>query len=1131
MISIKKIGVFGGLYLLSITLCFAQRINSVLNQGNWYKFSVTTDGVVKIDYNLLKSAGVNPDQIDPRNIKIYTGQQGMLPQAINEPRVVDLTQIAIQVIGEADGKFNTGDQILFFGKGPDTYQYNTQKQIFEYENNLYSDKNFYFLTINTEPGLRIGAGENMVGSFPIISQYEDMGYYETEKYNILKSGRHWFGEQFDAGKEATIRFDISGVVENSEIRLISHVMAQSIEASSFQVSFNNNPVLTQPITPIPNTRYGVKGIIKTDTITFNSNAVGAPGRPNQDVKYQFTKGSVGLSVGYLDFVNFSIKRKLALYGDQTIFRSSSNLSNSVSTFEINSTSANALVWDVTDPYKVINQQAATTTDKISFSTNSQTLKTFSIFITSNLKAPTFESIVPNQNLFATTAPQLLIITHPDFLTEAQRLADFRQSKSGITTAVVTINQIYNEYSSGKQDITALRDFIRDLYIQPNSQLKNVLLFGRGSYDYKNRVLGNTNYVPIYESRNSLSPLETYGSDDYLVFLEPSEGDWLESPAQNHTMDVGIGRLPVKKLEEAKVVVDKLIDYQTNPAAFGAWQNEIMFVADDGDFNIHNSQADQLANSIELLNSNYSTHKFFLDSFDQITKPSGQSSPAASKALDQAVRKGALIVNFTGHGSERVWMDERILDETVIQTWKNAPQYPLFVTATCEFGRHDDPFQITSGELTVLQKKGGSIGIVTSARPVNSSTNFTLNKAFYESLFTKENNKYRSLGVVFRDTKNNSVSGVANRNFSLLGDPSMTLALAENEIVFDEIKTSSGSLELKGLSTVLVSGHVEKETITQTNFTGDLSLTLFDKVENQVTKGDQNSPFNYSERSNVLFRGKSTVDQGNFQMEFILPINISQDLFTGKFSAFASTKTGEIASGNSLNSMIGSVESNPTADTTSPTIELFMGDTTFIAGGIVGPSTQIVARLFDESGINISSEPAGNDLTASIDDGEIIILNNYYSADVNTYKKGSVNFPLDGLEKGKHTLTLTASDTYNNRKITRVDFVVTDGIQIQVEEFSNYPNPFNEFTILEFTHTRPGEDLEAFVTIYDLAGKVILNSTYAITSSQYRVTLGEWDGKSANGTKLGSGVYMGKVSVRSLLDGSKNEQFTKLIILN
>ncbi len=1116
---------------MSITLCFAQRINSVLSQGNWYKFSVTSDGVVKIDYNLLKSAGVNPDQIDPRNIKIFTGQQGMLPQPINEPRVVDLTQIAIQVTGEADGKFNTGDQILFFGQGPDTYRYNIQKQVFEYENNLYSDKNFYFLTIGTEPGLRITTNENIGGTFPVISDYEDLGYYETEKYNILKSGRHWFGEQFDASKEATIRFDISGVIENSEIRLISHVMAQSVEASSFQVSFNNNPVLTQPIAPIPNTRYGIKGIVKADTITFNSNSVGAAGRTNQDIKYQFTKGGVGLSVGYLDFINLSIKRKLALYGDQTIFRSSASLSNPVSTFDINPANANALVWDVTDPYRVTNQQVAATTGKISFSTNSQTLKTFSVFIAANLKAPTFEGTVPNQNLYSTIAPQLLIITHPDFLSEAQRLANFRQTKSGISTAIVLVNQIYNEYSGGKQDITALRDFIRDLYIQPNSQLKNVLLFGRGSYDYKNRVLGNTNYVPIYESRNSLNPLATYGSDDYLTFLEPGEGEWTESPAQNHTMDIGIGRLPVKKSEEAKIVVDKLIDYQTNPAAFGAWQNEIMFVADDGDDNIHNSQADQLANSIELLNSNYTTHKFFLDSFDQITRPSGQSSPAASKALDLAVRKGALIVNFTGHGSERVWMDERILDETIIQAWKNAPQYPFFVTATCEFGRHDNPFQITSGELTLLQKKGGGIGIVTSSRLVNGNTNFTLNKAFYESLFTKENNRYRLLGTVFRDTKNNSVSGVGNRNFSLLGDPSMTLSLAENEIVFDEIKTSNGSLELKGLSTVLVSGHVEKESVMQTTFSGELSLTLFDKVENQVTKGDQNLPFNYSERSNVLFRGKATVNQGNFQMEFILPVNVSQELFTGKFSAFASSKAGEIASGNSLNSMIGSVEPNPIADTTPPAIQLFMGDTTFIAGGIVGPSTRIVAQLFDESGINISAKPTGNELTASIDNGEIIILNNYYSADLNTYKKGSVNFPLDGLEKGKHTLTFMASDTYNNRKVTSVDFVVTDGIQIQVEEFSNYPNPFNESTTLEFTHTRPGEDLEAFVTIYDLAGKVILNAVYDITSSQYRVTLGEWDGKSANGTKLGSGVYMGKVSVRSLLDGSKNEQFTKLIILN
>jgi len=1117
-----------GFYFASISSCVAQA--SVLNSGNWYKFSVTQDGVVKIDYTLLRTAGINPDQLDPRNIKIYTGQYGMLPQPNDQLRKSDISEIAIHIIGEGDGRFNSSDYILFFAQGPDRYQYNSQKQTFEYENNLYTDKNFYFLTVGSDAGKRIPQSENVQGSFPLIQQYDDFAYYETDRYNILKSGRRWFGEQFDANTEATIRFDITGVLENSSIALISHVMAQSITASSFQVFMNNLPVLTQPIAPIPNTSYGIKGVIKADTIRLNSNSVGAVGRNNQEVKYQFTKGTSGLSVGYLDFFLLSLKRQLALYGDQTIFRSSESVLNPVSKYEISGSNNNSRVWNITNPGEVREQLFSLAGDKVSFATTSDLLKSFVVFDINKVKAPAFESIVPNQNLVGISAPELIIITHPTFLSEAQRLANHRQNDSGMNVNVVTTEQVYNAFSGGKQDVTALRDFVRSLYSQANSPLKNVLLFGRGSYDYKNRVLGNTNYVPIYESRNSLSPLETYASDDYITFLESHEGEWGESPAQNHTMDVGIGRLPVKTIEEARLVVDKLIEYDKNPAASGAWQNEILFVADDGDFNIHNSQANQLANSIELLNANYNTKKFFLDSFQQVDKPSGQSSPEASKALDLAVRKGALIVNFTGHGSERVWMDEQILDATIIQNWKNAPRYPLFVTATCEFGRHDDPFQITSGELTVLQKKGGSIGIVTTARPVNSSTNFTLNRAFYQSLFTKKDNRFRTLGTILKDTKNNSISGVANRNFSLLGDPSMHLALAENQIVYDEIKTATGSNELKGLSKVILNGHIEKETTTQTNFSGKLTLTLYDEEVFLVTKGDENPPFNYSERSNVLFRGEASVTQGFFQLQFVMPKNIPSEKITGKFSAFA-TSNVEFANGSNLNSLIGGLESDPASDNTPPSIRLFLGDTTFIPSGIVGPNTKIVALLEDESGINISGNPTGNEIIASLDNGPDFILNDCYSANLNTYKNGSVNYPLDGLEKGKHTLTLSASDTYNNKSTATVDFVVTDGVQIQIEEFSNYPNPFYESTTLEFTHTRPGEDLEAFLTIYDLAGKELLNQSFEVISSQYRVTLSDWDGKSSTGTKLGQGVYLGKLSVRSLLDGSKNDQFTKLIILN
>ncbi|MBP9926478.1 MAG: type IX secretion system sortase PorU [Cyclobacteriaceae bacterium] len=1117
--------------LLVIQFDLSAQVTGILASGNWYKFSVANDGAVKIDYNLLKRAGINPDQIDPRNIKIYTGQHGMLPQANDQPRISQLQEISIEVSGESDGRFNSGDLILFFGRGPDKYEYDLQKQLFAYQNNLFTDKNFYFLTIGSDAGKRITKIENLIGAFPLINQFDEIAYYETEKYNILKSGRQWFGEQFDAITTATIQFDISGVVENSDIKLVSHVMAQSITNTSFQISFNANPVLIQPIVAIPNSSYNIKGRVKADTTIFNSNTVAAPTKSKQDINYQFTKGSPGISIGYLDFFILSLKRKLALYGDETIFRSSSSLANTTSTFEVNNVTAGVRLWDVTDYLDAKDQDYSLTNNKLLFSTNTTLLKEFVVFKSDKAKDPVFEGKVSNQNIHSMTHPELLIITHPDFLNEAQRLANHRQSISGVISKVVTINQIYNEFSGGKQDVTALRDFIKMLYDDTNVQLKNVLIFGRGSYDYKNRVLGNTNYVPIYESRNSLSPLETYASDDYYSFLETTEGEWSESPAQNHTLDIGVGRLPVKTLAEATRVVDKLIEYDLDPSSFGPWQNEILFVADDGDFNIHNSQADQLANSVELLNPKYHTKKFFLDSFEQVTKPTGQRSPDATKALDLAIHKGSLIVNYTGHGSERVWMDERILDETIIENWKNGPRYPLFVTATCEFGRHDDPFQITSGELTLLQKKGGSIGLVTSSRPVNSSTNFTLNKAFYESLFTKSQNKFNDLGTVFKETKNKSISGVANRNFSLLGDPSMQLALAENEIIFDEIKTSAGSLELKGLSQVNVTGHIENNLSVQTQFIGNLTLTLFSEEVNLVTKGDENPPFNYSDRPNTLFRGNTSVNQGLFELQFIMPKNIPAEFITGKFLTSAFDKDGDFANGAALNNQMGGLEPSPIPDNTPPQIQLFLGDTTFIPGGIVGPNTKIVAKFFDESGINISVDPTGNEITASIDSGSTFSLNEYYYANLNNYKTGSLTFPLERLEKGKHTLTLSASDTYNNRAIGTVDFVVTDGDQIQIEEFSNYPNPFYESTILEFTQTRPGEDLEVYLTILDLAGKVILNQTFEVFSSQYRVTLTEWDGKSASGTKLSQGIYLGKLSVRSLLDGSKNEQYTKLIILN
>jgi len=1121
----RKLTILIGLALLAlVTNAKAQSLGSPLKSGQWARFSVLEDGVYKIDYNLLKSAGFDPDRIDPRNISLFGNGSGMLPQANSSPRSNHLQEMAITVVGESDGKFNSGDYILFYGQNSDKHFFDVNKEIFHYENHLYTDKNYYFLTISSHPGKRIENKENIAGSHPVVNTFNDFFFHEKENYNDLNSGRKWFGEQFDITNSLSLPFTIEGIVANSQVKVVSSVMGQSFNPASFSLSLNGTQVMEQPIPSIANTQYGIKGRIVTDTVSVNTTTA-----PTQTFNYQYTKGVSGKSIGYLDFLLANFERNLSLYGNQTQFTSAASLANSISTFEVTSFSSNGFIWDVTDPLGCSNQQFQLNDNKATFSTETNELKTFIAFMGNNFLTPTYEKQVTNQDLVNKSGIQLLIVTHPDFKSEAERLANHRQNVNGITSLVVTIEEIYNDYSGGKQDPTAIRDFTRKLY---GTGLKNILLFGRSSFDYKDRISKNTNFVPTYESRNSLSPLETYSSDDYFAFMEINEGNWQESPVEAHTLDIGVGRLPVKTAEEAAIVVDKLIAYDTNPKSFGGWRKDILFVADDGDFNLHQSDTDKLAKDIEANHFQFDTKKIYLDAFKQISKPSGQVSPDARSALLKSLKKGVLIVNFTGHGSERVWLQEQILDEELIEEWSNKKVFPLLVTATCEFGRHDDPTQISSSELALTKKDGGAIGLVTAARPVNASTNAFLNKAFYEALFTKVDGKHRDLGAVFRETKNKSMNGVSNRNFSLLGDPSMLLAMPNDEIVATRISTATGSDTLKALSRIIIEGEIQTQGIKNVGFNGVVTVTLKDKEFDFNTLGDENPVFTYQERSNTLFRGEATVSNGAFQLEFILPKNIAYQVGYGKLSMYAKNNTNNSdAIGGAINFKIGESEIDDGSDTTSPEIKLYMGDTTFINGGITSSSTQLVARLSDTSGINIANYGIGNNLIAILDDDQVFEVGEYYLADQDDFTKGTIIFPIENLEPGRHTIELKAWDVYNNPSSGRVDFVVTDGTQIAIQKLYNYPNPFSNNTTIQFEHNRAGDDLEVFATIVDTSGQTIHIINYEVPSSQYLVTLPEWDGTNTSGTKLGNGLYLLRLVVRSLLDGSKNEQFSKLIILN
>lgn len=1117
-----------GFFLLFAARVSAQVFNSPLSAGKWAKFSVAENGVYKIDFNQLKNAGFNVESIDPRNIKLYGNGNGMLPQARSEARTNMLQEIAIQVNGESDGKFNNGDFILFYGEGPDKYFYDAQRQIFNYENNLYDDKNFYFLTVSEQAGKRIANQENLSGDFTLVTSFNDFIYHELDNHNELNSGRQWFGEQFDISTTLELTFEKPGIIDGSEVKIVSGVMGQTFNPASFNLTVNGNQAINQPIPTILNTQYGVKGRMVVDTVTVLANNLGMQGSNTQRFRYQYTKGSSGRSIGYLDFLLVNIVRGLSLYGDQTIFTSGESLNNPTSRFEVNGVNQNVLIWDVTDPFTCLNQVYQLNSSKAIFSTPTNSLKQFIVFDASKSKTPVYEKEIANQNLFGKSS-SFLIVTNSDFLAEAQRLANHRESKNGISTLVVTTEEIFNDFSGGKQDPAAIRDFAEQLY---SRGLKNLLLFGRSSYDYKNRVNKNTNLVPTYESRNSLSPLETYSSDDYFGFLEIDEGEWSESPAISHTLDIGVGRLPVKSREEAANIVDKLIAYDNNPKAMGFWRKEILFVADDGDFNLHQSDADKMAQKIETEDFQLDTKKLYLDAFKQVSKPSGQVSPDARAALLKSIKKGNVIVNFTGHGSEKIWLQEQILDEDLIDKWDNKNVFPLLVTATCEFGRHDDPSQISSSELALIRKDGGAIGFVTASRPVNAASNAFLNNAFYESLFTREDGRFRDLGSVFRDTKNNSLNGVSNRNYALLADPSMHLAIPDAEIIATKISTVSGDDTLKALSKVVVEGEVRLNNVLDNTFQGTLVLELKDKEFLFNTFGDENPVFTYKSRSNTLFRGQATVSDGVFHTEFILPKNIAYQVGTGKLSMYAKNNSNTVdAIGGATDFKIGESENDDGSDKTPPQINVFIGDTTFVNGGIASSNTRLVARLFDVSGINIANYGVGNNLVAVLDNDQVFELGEYYLSDVDDFSKGTIEFPIEGLEPGLHTLEVRAWDVYNNGGSASVTFVVTGENQLAIEDLRNYPNPFFDETTFLFTHNRSGEDLQVFASIVDMMGQPVATLEYVINDSQYLVTLPPWNGTNTAGTKLSKGLYLLRVTVRSLLDGSKNEHISRLIISN
>lgn len=1119
-----------------------QSSSSVLSSGKWYKIRILQSGIYKLTYDNIISMGFS----NPSLIRIFGNGGAMLPLMNASPRYEDLQENPVYLHTGADGQFGPGDYVLFYGKGPETWTYNSASDFFEHTLNPYSEAAYYFVTTEAGVGKRVTQAPEVTGAHNAsTSSFTDYAFHERNMRNLLKSGRDWFGERIDYSVYDTV-FTFPNLNTGDPVKLKSNVLSRSANSKSFIFRTDDQIVgsITIPGVILSNST-GVHANQKTGLFSFSS------GDDNVNVSLVYNK-TVNSDEGFLDYITLNVRRKLALYGDFLFFRDISVTgTGKIGQYTIENCNSNTEVWDVSDFRRIRKIVTRLTGSVITFQDNADTLKEYvAVNISGNFPAPEITSdkddlgLVANQNLHSTEPGQMLIVTHPLFREAADSIAAFHRNKDKLSVIVADIDQIYNEFSSGARDVSAIRDFAKMIYDRAtdnHDRLRYLLLLGDGSYNNLSRDDGNSNYIPTYQSASSLNASTSYVSDDFFGFMGNAEGG--SETMEAYSLDIGIGRLPAKSAQEAMTLYRKIKNYNTSENSLD-WRNNILFVGDDEDYNTHMSQANSLADWVRNTYPQYVVKKVLLDAYKQVATSTGARYPEVNRIITNNIQKGILIYNYTGHGGERGMAAEQILMREDLTKLTNSGNLPLFVTATCEFSRFDDLTDddgnliesTSAGETSLLNEKGGSIALFSTTRIVYSDRNHFLNTKFYHVVFERDNNgQYYRLGDVIRMTKDSTGIQRNKLNFILLGDPALSLALPEYTVKTDSLNGIAvlNPLDtLKAFSHVRISGHLEDtDQNPLTTFNGTIYPSVFDKSLTVTSlANDGGDPMQFETQENLLFKGKATVKNGNFSFEFMVPKDITYSFGNGKIVYYSQDSTLD-ANGYFENFIIGGTNPEATGDEEGPDISLYLNDIHFKDQGITSPNPVIYALISDESGINMVGNGIGHDITGVIDGrvSDPVILNDFFETDLNDFSSGRLSYPMENLSEGMHSLRVKVWDVFNNSSEMTIEFRVISGEGLTVANIYNYPNPAAEFTWFRFEHNRPGEELQIDIDIFNMEGRkvAVLNQVYFSTGFSSEPL--EWDLKDSGGNPLRQGVYPYRIRITDA-NGHFTDNFSKLIIV-
>jgi len=1101
----------------------------LLSKGNWVKIAVPNEGVYKVSGAQFKAMGFTGN-VNANQVQLYGMDLTVLSEKVPTGLPDSLMEIAIEMQDGGDGILDDQDQFLFYAQGHYQWVHSAISEAPIRQKITSNDSIYFFLRIGTS-GKRISKFNKTGIASKLVQTFAAKWRIEKDSINILNSGKIWLGDPMGIGpgKKTSMTFPLNmeGLQLNAPIVVQSQLAASTyLNDAQFNIQLNDQLLSTKLLNPVSGLIFDDAYKIRFDrsTIWLDKTKLLKAGQSLGSVNLQVNFSGLSSATGWIDYLALHGQRTIGFWGNTGFgFDYQTNQPKAqLVEFEIQNATTQTRVWDLSQFHQPLSMNAQLGQNAVAtFKADDNARKYFYVFEENKINSAQFSSFVHNDTSFTLGPLDYIIITAPDYYPAAMKLKLFHEKQNGFKVGLFNSTQIFNEMSSGQTTPIAIRNFLK--YFIEQSKLKNqskpsyVLLMGMGNFNAQ-KIQPNKE-LPVYTSEVSNAILISYSSDDFYTIQKP--GDQIQYAQTIDSIGLAIGRIPARTIAEADKMVEKLIQYQSNKK-MGLWQNQLTWVADDADYNLHLQDAEEIISNLKNKTTNWNHRKLYLDLFKANQTLTGTTYPDVNKAIQESIQAGTLVFNYTGHGNYLRLTEEAVISKSEIQSWNNAGKLPIMVTASCDFAPYDQPATAPIGFDALMQNEKGIIALVAANRLVFAYSNKQINDAFMQALLVPNSKGlYSTIGQALQAAKNYNFNQNGDRlnafKFGLMGDPAMRIAQPKYQINCTNLNQLpwSDTLFLKAGEKYTIKGNLSSKSQVIQNFNGLMDMVLWDAPSTKKTLANQTTsqsvPIETQEQA--LFKGKATVKNGQFEISFILPGALpSSNSAALKLQLYAYNDTAD-ASLQFQSIFIQGETTQNRLDTTGPSIDSYVNAPHFKSGDWVTAPATLYVKLNDSSGIQSSGNQLGHDLKLIIDDTVVknYNLNSFFSYDMNAYQSGIIEYPLPVLEAGKHRLIMKAWDLLGNVSKDTILIEVPSKKNSNIRNLMVIPNPVQTNAKFSFELKNSIDPMMVQLEVFDASGSRHFSISQKIQPSGNKIMM-DWNGLSTNGGLLLPGKYYYRIIV-------------------